>query len=41
MLFVTSHEIVPESHRNGDQQPATLGVVGGFVAMTLLDTALG
>lgn len=41
MLFVTSHEIIPESHRNGHEQPATLGVVGGFVAMTLLDTALG
>lgn len=41
MLFVISHEIIPESHRHGHEQSATLGVIGGFVAMMLLDTALG
>jgi ZIP family zinc transporter len=41
MLFVISHEIIPESHRNGHEQPATLGVIGGFVMMMLLDVALG
>lgn len=41
MLFVISHEIIPESHRNGHEQPATLGVIGGFVTMMLLDVALG
>lgn len=41
MLFVISHEIIPESHRHGHEQPATLGVIGGFVTMMLLDTALG
>jgi ZIP family zinc transporter len=40
MLFVISHEIIPESHRHGHEQAATLGVTGGFVAMMLLDTAL-
>ncbi len=40
MLFVISHEIIPESHRNGHEQAATLGVIGGFVAMMVLDTAL-
>ena len=41
MLFVISHEIIPESHRHGHEQAATLGVTGGFVTMMLLDTALG
>jgi ZIP family zinc transporter len=40
MLFVISHEIIPESHRHGHEQAATLGVTGGFVTMMLLDTAL-
>jgi ZIP family zinc transporter len=40
MLFVVSHEIIPESHRKGHETHATLGVVIGFVAMMLLDTAL-
>ncbi len=40
MLFVVSHEIIPESHRKGHETHATLGVVAGFVAMMLLDTAL-
>jgi ZIP family zinc transporter len=40
MLFVVSHEIIPESHRKGHETHATLGVVTGFVAMMLLDTAL-
>jgi ZIP family zinc transporter len=41
MLFVISHEIIPESHRHGHEQAATLGVTGGFVTMLLRDTALG
>jgi len=40
MLFVISHEIIPESHRHGHEQPATLGTVAGFVTMMVLDTAL-
>jgi zinc transporter, ZIP family len=40
MLFVISHEIIPESHRHGHEQSATLGVTGGFITMMLLDTAL-
>jgi ZIP family zinc transporter len=40
MLFVVSHEIIPESHRKSHETQATLGVVTGFVAMMLLDTAL-
>lgn len=41
MIFVVSHEVIPETHRNGHQTPATLGLMTGFAAMMLLDTALG
>lgn len=41
MLFVVSHEIVPETHRSGYETEATFGLVGGFVTMVLLDAALG
>lgn len=40
MLFVVSHEIIPETHRNGlETLAATL--LGGFILMLLLDAALG
>lgn len=41
MLFVISHEIIPESHRSGHEAQATMGLMAGFVIMMLLDTALG
>ncbi|VWX63593.1 Protein GufA [Burkholderiales bacterium 8X] len=41
MLFVISHEIIPESHRKGHEAYATGGLMIGFVLMMLLDTALG
>ena len=41
MIFVVSHEVIPETHRNGHQTPATLGLMGGFALMMVLDTALG
>ena len=40
MLFVVSHEIIPESHRQGHEKFATTGLMVGFVLMMLLDTAL-
>ena len=40
MLFVISHEIIPESHRQGHETPATFGLLAGFVAMLFLDAAL-
>lgn len=40
MLFVVSHEIIPESHRQGHEVFATGGLMLGFVLMMLLDTAL-
>ena len=41
MLFVISHEIIPESHRQGHEAFATGGLMLGFVVMMVLDTALG
>jgi ZIP family zinc transporter len=41
MLCVISHEIIPESHRQGSELYATTGLMLGFVTMMLLDTALG
>ena len=41
MLFVVSHEIIPESHRRGHETLATAGLILGFVLMMLMDTLLG
>lgn len=41
MLFVISHEIIPETHRQGHEKEATTGLMLGFVLMMVLDTALG
>ncbi|HZS80488.1 MAG TPA: ZIP family metal transporter [Herbaspirillum sp.] len=41
MLFVISHELIPESHRQGHETQATLGLLTGFVTMMMLDTLLG
>ena len=41
MLFVISHEMIPESHRQGHEMAATNGLMLGFVLMLVLDTALG
>ncbi len=40
MLYVISHEIIPESHRQGHEACATSGLMLGFVLMMLLDTTL-
>ncbi|SDG94794.1 zinc transporter, ZIP family [Sulfitobacter delicatus] len=41
MLFVISHEIIPETHRCGYQNKATLGLAIGLVLMLFLDVWLG
>jgi ZIP family zinc transporter len=41
MLFVISDEIIPETHRRGYENVATFSLLGGFVVMMMLDTALG
>ena len=40
-LFVESHEVIPQTHRNGHETPATLGLMLGFALMMVLDTTLG
>lgn len=41
MLFVVSHEVIPQSHRQGHERHATTGLLIGFVLMMVLDNALG
>lgn len=40
MLYVISHEIIPETHRSGHQNKATLGLAVGLVVMLFLDVWL-
>lgn len=39
MIFVISHEIIPETHTRGNQQPATIGLTLGMALMMFLDVA--
>ena len=41
MLYVISHEIIPETHRRGHQNLATAGLGVGLVIMLFLDVSLG
>jgi len=41
MLYIISHEIVPETHRNGHQDRATTGLMFGLILMMFLDVTLG
>lgn len=41
MLYVISHEIIPETHRSGHQNKATMGLAVGLVLMLFLDVWLG
>lgn len=41
MIYVISHEIIPETHSHSHQRIATLGLVAGLVLMMFLDVALG
>ena len=41
MIFVVVEELIPESQRNGFSDFATLGALGGFAIMMILDVALG
>ena len=40
MLFVISDEIIPETHNNGYERPATYGVIFGFILMMFLDALI-
>ena len=41
MLYIISHEIIPETHRGGHQHRATTGLIVGLVLMMFLDVTLG
>lgn len=40
MLFVTSGEVIPETHRKGMENRATFALIGGFVVMMALSEML-
>jgi ZIP family zinc transporter len=40
MIFVVVEELIPESQRGGNTDLATMGAMGGFALMMLLDVAL-
>ncbi|MGF0239851.1 ZIP family metal transporter [Rhodococcus sp. IEGM1300] len=40
MLLVVTHEVIPESRRNGHDKLASLGLLIGFCVMMVMDTAL-
>lgn len=41
MLYIISHEIIPETHRKGYQNYATTGLIVGLILMMFLDVTLG
>ena len=41
MIFVVVEEVVPETQRDKYTDVATLGFIGGFIVMMILDVALG
>jgi zinc transporter, ZIP family len=41
MIFVVVEELIPESHRKGNTDLATMGAMIGFTVMMILDVALG
>jgi zinc transporter, ZIP family len=41
MLYVVVDELIPESHGHGNERPASLALIGGFLLMMGLDNAFG
>lgn len=41
MIYVVVEELIPESQQNGNEDLATLGTMGGFAVMMMLDVSLG
>lgn len=41
MIFVVVEELIPESHQAGNDDLATLSLLGGFLLMMILDIAVG
>jgi len=40
MIYVVVEELIPESHYHGHEDLATMGALGGFIVMMILDVAL-
>jgi ZIP family zinc transporter len=41
MIYVVTEELIPESQSGGNVDLATMGVIGGFAIMMMLDVGLG
>jgi ZIP family zinc transporter len=41
LLYLTCNEIIPESHSHGNETPATLGLLGGFVLIIIIKVLVG
>ncbi len=41
MIFVVAEEVIPESHANGNEDQASIGLMVGFTVMMILDVGLG
>jgi ZIP family zinc transporter len=41
MIYVVVEEVIPETQRDKYTDIATLGFIGGFIVMMVLDVALG
>lgn len=41
MIFIVVEEVIPESQDGGNTDLATIGLIGGFIVMMVLDVALG
>ena len=41
MIFVVVEEVIPETQLDKNTDIATLGFIGGFIIMMILDVALG
>jgi len=41
MIYVVVEEVIPESHRGGNENLATMSLLFGFVVMMILDVAFG
>jgi ZIP family zinc transporter len=41
MIFVVIEEVIPEAQDSGNADAATMGAIGGFIVMMILDVALG
>jgi ZIP family zinc transporter len=41
MIFIVVEEVIPESQSGGNTDLATIGLIGGFIVMMVLDVALG